>query len=100
MNKVSWNTPTDRETVCKRAAGRRRYNARRGMQKLVRRMQILNLLSERSLFDHGLRTRLARELGLSVSTISRDLKALFYTHAICPACGSLVQADRLNRRKG
>lgn len=59
-----------------------------------RRKQVAEmLLHYGSLFDHGLRTKIARELGVHRSTISRDIKALVEMASPwkpCPLCGHEV----------
>src|SRR5260370_30646729 len=61
-----WAERADWETVCRRAGGRRGYNARRRFLALYRRRRLLDLaLKHRlSLFDHGAQAELARRLGV------------------------------------
>jgi IS30 family transposase len=67
-----WTTRTDRETVCKRAAGRRHYNAWRQFCASERRLRVEEMLHElRS--KRGSQKRIAALLGVSESTISRDV---------------------------
>jgi hypothetical protein len=75
-----WTVPTAWDEVCRRAGGRRRYNAGRRFLRDERRARIVcrlagtGLLYERG--RSGLQAVLARELRVSPSTISRDLRAL------------------------
>jgi hypothetical protein len=68
------------EAVCRRAGGRRRYNAGRRFLRNLRRAQIVSRLAGTSWLyarpPHGLQAALARVLGVSPATISRDLRAL------------------------
>jgi hypothetical protein len=91
----SWSATTDWETVCKRSAGRRRYNAWRTFKKEYRRKQVAELLAQYGLLDHGVQARMARELGVHKSVISRDVQFLLTQRVECPCCGSLVPRDRL-----
>ena len=83
MQKMSW------EAVCKRAGGRRHYNAVRQLQAAFRRQQVASLW-RRMDGEWGSQARIARLLGVSESTISRDLAALRRqadeAHR-CPFCG-------------
>src|SRR5689334_2397286 len=75
-----WGAPTTWDVVCRRNAGRRRYNAGRKFLRDLRRAQIVGRLAGIGLVNagrhRGLQARLARELGVSPATISRDLRAL------------------------
>lgn len=86
----SWSSPTTEDEVARRAAGRRRYNSRRTLEKNLRRQQVLQLLH---LFGkrHGVQTRIARILGVSESTVSRDVDWLLTgTIHFCPTCRQRV----------
>jgi len=76
----SWSASTSWDVVCRRNAGRRRYNAGRKFLRNVRRAKIVCRLTGTALLNprqfHGLQAWLARELGVSPATISRDLRAL------------------------
>lgn len=67
-----WTTPTDRETVCKRAGGRRHYNSWRQFCALERRVRVEELLHELG-SKRGSQKKIAALLGVSESTISRDV---------------------------
>jgi len=76
----TWGAPASWEVVCRRSAGRRRYNAERKFLRNVRRAQIVCRLAGTGLLERagprGVQALLARELGVSPATISRDLRAL------------------------
>ena len=70
-----WSEPTSHEIVSRRAGGRRRYNSERKLAAAERRQQVEALMVcywNRSDFLASI----ARVLGVSVSTVSRDLEAL------------------------
>jgi hypothetical protein len=71
------------EAVCRRAGGRRRYNAGRKFLRNVRRAQVFLRLLSAGLWDDppqplpcGFQAALAQMLGVSPATISRDVRAL------------------------
>jgi len=73
--------PTDPVTAKRRAGGRRRYNAQRRRRVEARRAAIAEALAgheEFALLARGLRTSFAAQLGVSPSTISRDLRFLLF----------------------
>jgi len=82
-----WSAPTDWETVCRRNAGRRHYNAVRRFRQAVRRKQVAELLSQAESLAHGTLARIARDLGVSKSTITRDVQFLLSLTRPCPSCG-------------
>jgi DNA-binding transcriptional ArsR family regulator len=73
MRRSDWAQPIDTATAYKRAAGRRAFNARRRAAVMVRRRRIIDLLRENDALS---RDELARLLGVSIRTISGDLRAL------------------------
>lgn len=74
-----WPDLTTNDEAARRAAGRRNYNAFRQRQALQRRAKVLALISESpNPMEHGIRTRIAKQLGVSRSTISRDIAFLLY----------------------
>src|ERR1700722_10042579 len=95
MSNNWWSAPTNFETVCRRAAGRRRYNAWRQFMRAYRRTQVAKLLLEFIKAGRGTGPRgilgelneIARQLGVSRSTISRDVQALQRQFHPCPHCG-------------
>jgi hypothetical protein len=72
---AAWSAPTSPEVMRARANGRRSYNASRHFQVQVRRGEVLRLLVEYGC-RYGVQSRIARELGVSHCTISRDVAAL------------------------
>jgi hypothetical protein len=72
----NWSDLTDWETVCKRNSGRRRYNARRSLLRTLRQDQVLKLLARYGLSRRGVYSRIARELGVHRSVITRDVQFL------------------------
>ncbi len=101
-NSRNWSSPTSWEIVCKRAAGRRRYNSARQSRALDRRYELLTFLVESDIgvFTWGIRAVLADKFGVHPATISRDIKALLkrdadYEVKICEKCGQ-VERDWLD----
>lgn len=88
-----WSATTSWDAVCRRAAGRARWNAVRRLLASVRRCEVARLLLEfgpyYSPLQHGIQVRIARTLNVSEATISRDLRAIFQqtNRQACPACG-------------
>jgi hypothetical protein len=66
----------DWDAVCRRAGGRRHYNAWRQFQQQHRRLEVSALLGRYGIAKHGVQARIARELGVSEATVSRDVRAL------------------------
>jgi hypothetical protein len=92
---MNWTTPTDFETVCRRTAGRRHYNAWRHFLALDRQRQVATFLikSGNGLLTRGVQTEIARALNVHRSTICRDIKALLVAARPgrpCPLCGTLL----------
>jgi len=83
---LNWSAPTDWSAVCKRASGRRGYNAHRQFQAVWRRVQVVNFLGQWG-FKHGVQRQIAVALGVSESTISRDLAFLKAQSGPCQSCG-------------
>ena len=73
MRATNWNQRTDSVTAAKRAGGRRKYNALRQFKAEFRRMKLSALLGNT---DRGCQSQFAKELGVSRSTICRDLARL------------------------
>jgi hypothetical protein len=84
-----WSAPTDWQTVCARAGGRRRYNARRTFLANERRRQVLELLVARGGLARGAQAEIARRLQVHRSVISKDLKRLMPLATPCAGCGVL-----------
>jgi hypothetical protein len=83
-----WADPTSDAEAVARAGGRRRHNATRRARAELRRAEVARLLAVLGL-RHGTQAVIARRLGVSKSTISRDLTALFRGSRPrrCPLCG-------------
>ena len=88
------SAPTSWDEVCRRKAGRDRYNSVRRLLRAERRFRVLELLSRYGM-DRGVQARIAKELGVSRVTVHRDVKALLFDYTPCPGCGSLVPRSRL-----
>jgi hypothetical protein len=72
-----WGAPTDRDTVCRRAAGRRRHNARRLARAQARRGRLFCMVAGLTRpWPRGLQQELAGVLGVSAATVCRDLAML------------------------
>jgi predicted RNA-binding Zn-ribbon protein involved in translation (DUF1610 family) len=90
-------TPTDWEGICKRNAGRRRYNSVRKLRAMFRRNDVATVAARHGLmfYQHGAQARIARELKVSRSTVCRDVAAIMAEarakHA-CPLCGTALTA--------
>jgi hypothetical protein len=99
VRKVDWSAETSWGRVCRRASGRRRYNKWRAFVALYRQTKLLEMLGEHDWpFKHGAQAAMARHLGVSEATISRDLKSMFKSHAVCPTCQTMVHADQIQER--
>jgi len=70
---MSWSARTDFDIVCKRAAGRRRYNAERRAEARERYIQVVNAFMPPDGRKRGSQAQLARTLGVHRSTICRDI---------------------------
>ena len=87
-----WSRNTRWDEVCRRASGRRRYNAVRRLHAELRRNAIIKRAWELGtwLRERGFQAALARQFGVNRSTISRDVKQLERDMAPlkpCPLCG-------------
>jgi hypothetical protein len=72
---MAWSDPVSDELASQRAGGRRRYHALRRDRATVRRGRLAQLLRVYG-WTRGIQARIARELGCSQATISRDAKWL------------------------
>jgi hypothetical protein len=79
MTRGQWHARTDWEEVCRRAAGRRKYNEWQRKFTNERRDLVWTLLIAGGLDRWGLLSDIARELGCHRSTIMRDKRALLRT---------------------
>jgi len=76
--------------VCARAAGRRHYNAVRRERAEARRHEVIKLYLQLG-GRRGCQAEMARRLGVSQTTISRDMAILWEEASQidrCPFCGS------------
>jgi DNA invertase Pin-like site-specific DNA recombinase len=64
------------EEAYRRAGGRRRYNQRRQDAERARHKEVSRLLDLYGEGKRGTRARIARELGVSRATVTRDVRAL------------------------
>jgi hypothetical protein len=63
------------DQVCRRAAGRKRFNAWRQRRAVERRFLVMKLLEELG-GSHGVQARIAKILGVARSTITADLQRI------------------------
>lgn len=78
---TSWTKLTTHDEAMRRAGGRNHYNSVRKLKALLRLVEIRRLVDEYGM-GHGVRQRIADELGVHRSTISRQLR---------PYCRARVQ---------
>jgi hypothetical protein len=90
---TKWSTPTDFETVCRRAAGRRRYHAKRQAEARKRFKVVLAVTFPPEGHKRGIQSQLARALGVHRSTICRDVAK--WKRTLLEA-GRLCQSSRLD----
>ena len=88
MRKTAWRARTSRDTVCRRASGRR-YHAMRTLTRQLRMREVAHLLAAWG-WGYGVQARIARQLGGSEATISRDIAELLPLVEACPHCGGLT----------
>ena len=77
------------------AGARRRHNRLRQDLAKIRQAKVATLLLDNG-WRHGSGVRLARELGVSQATISRDVRAIFSLPlglTACPLCGTVSYPD-------
>jgi hypothetical protein len=78
------------DEIFRRAGGRRRYQALRRHEALLRRAEIIEHLNVLG-FQRGTQAKIARLTGWSEATISRDFAAIRKRFGACPACGRVGQ---------
>jgi hypothetical protein len=96
IRKMNWSSYQDRNSVNRRAGGRRRINAERKARAWKRREEIKELIGGNFLllgtsFARGLEATLAEYFGVHRSTISRDKEAMLVEWRkdhVCPKCGA------------
>jgi hypothetical protein len=94
-----WSETVSTDKAHGRYLGRRRYNALRRDQAAIRRIEVARLVVAAGGFlVPGVRSRIAAELGVHRSTISRDVHAILrgLPSPWCPCCGA-VRARVLDR---
>lgn len=78
MNRSEWGSITDSQAVCRRAGGRRRYNAMRRRKAEARREKMAEMFTPLGcLVLPGLAVTCARIFGVHRSTAWRDLQQMF-----------------------
>ena len=86
----TWSMPVSPEEAARRAGGRRKYNRVRQAKAFWRRVEISRLMARRGAFEPGYQAELARKLGVSRSTVCRDMKALAAIRFRCPECDAMT----------
>ena len=89
MCKTAWGQRTSWDTVCQLASGRRRFNAMRRLTRQLRIQEVVRLLAAWG-WGYGVQVRIARQLGVSEATISRDVAIILPLVRECPHCGGLT----------
>lgn len=77
--------PLTWDQICRRAGGRRAYNAQRQFAAAFRLREVASLLR-----DGHHQAEIARRLGVHPSTVCRDVKKLYkmaLRERTCPVCG-------------
>jgi DNA-binding NarL/FixJ family response regulator len=74
MSKI--RIPKSAEEAYRRAGGRRRYHAQRKREAEERRARVAELVMQWG-WVQGTQARIARELGVSEATISRDMRRIY-----------------------
>jgi hypothetical protein len=90
MAHIDWSARVPTHEMQRRAGGRRGLNAVRQFRADLRRLEVSRRLRAYGLLRRGAQARIARELGVSEATISRDVAVLMGTApraGRCPLCG-------------
>ncbi|MGA2307496.1 MAG: hypothetical protein ABSH29_25410 [Acidimicrobiales bacterium] len=102
-NNRQWSPATSHDQASRRAAGRRRYNARRKVKAILRRRQIIEMWRDLgkdgwSPFDRGGQAMLADFFHVNRSTICRDMAMIkrMWQVVACPTCDSVLSIDRID----
>lgn len=112
MQRILWSEKACNREAFHRAGGRRRYNAMRKLGASARQIMLLKMCGNgyfRLFIERGFQAEMARELGVSKATISRDISLIrsVYTplcrnlipgHLIIPTVEQVIQA--LKERTG
>jgi hypothetical protein len=94
---TTWSQPTTAAEAIARARGRAKYNSIRHLAVSQRRAEVLRLYLEFG-GGRGVQTRIAEVLGVSRSTVCRDLRiAPCATSQPCPTCRTEVSNRRWRR---
>ena len=93
-SRSEWGAPTTTDIVHRRAAGRAHYNSVRKLVADQRAVEIFKRLVAYN-FTRGAQARVAREFGVSRSTVSRVLDRLPRppNQIRCPLCGAVPLDD-------
>jgi hypothetical protein len=77
-NSVEWRQPVDDQAASKRAGGRRHYNRVRQLRAHLRLGRIVRLLVKLKATgtEWGVRSEIARRLGVSRATVCRDMQRI------------------------
>jgi len=86
VSRRDWSASTSSDEVHRRASGRRQHNAVRQLRAILRRNEVAQLLDQLG-YARGVQVVIARRLGVSPATISRDVTALLTGGPRCPRCG-------------
>ncbi len=100
MNAEKWAERTTDATARARAGGRRRHNRERQEAAQVRRARVATLLAVYGITTRGVQARIARELGVSRQTLTRDVRAILTECAVCPFCHTPFHAAPSNWMNG
>ncbi len=96
---AGWEAWSPKGEVARRAGGRRGYHAWRRQQAIFRRAEVIRLFTDLP-HRRGVQVAIARELGWSKATISRDLCVLFgYGRAVALARPLLGYKRRRGRKQ-
>lgn len=85
----NWSDRVSDSEAARRAGGRARWNAVRQVRRELRRVDVAKLMRHYGL-DRGSQTAIARCLGVSRSTVCRDVRAILAEMnegGPCPICG-------------
>jgi hypothetical protein len=86
VKRSEWSRSTSTDEAHRRASGRRQYNAVRHLRAFFRRQEVAELLDQLG-YRHGVQVVIARRLGVSPATISRDVAVVLAAPRRCPRCG-------------
>jgi hypothetical protein len=98
-----WSPATSQDQAARRAAGRRRYNARRRVKAIIRRGQIIEMWEDLgkdgwSPFDRGHQSEMAKFFHVHRSTICRDMAIIkrMWSVGTCPTCDTVLDIERMD----